>query len=67
MPQLPTINTPQQRIPRIFLLEAIVEGKAEGGYPWNGKSIEAQFARSSYPAAGHAPVRMMFKYGGAAP
>ena len=58
------MNTPQQKIPRIFLPEAILEGKADGGYPWNGKSIELQFARFSYPAAGHSPVRMMFKYGG---
>lgn len=63
MPQLPTINTPSQRIPRIFMPEAIADGKAEG-YPWNGKSIEVQFARFSYPAAGHAPVRMLYKYGG---
>ena len=64
MPQLPTVNTPNQRIPRIFLPEAILEGKTDGGYPWSGKSIEMQFAKFSYPAAGHAPVRMMFKYGG---
>ncbi len=64
MPQLPTMNTPHQRIPRIFLPEAILEGKTDGGYPWSGKSIESQFAKFSYPAAGHAPVRMMFKYGG---
>ena len=64
MPQLPTVNTPNQRIPRIFLPEAILDGKTDGGYPWSGKSIETQFAKFSYPAAGHAPVRMMFKYGG---
>src|SRR5262247_1592822 len=34
------------------------------GYPWVGKSIEHQFAKFSYPAPGHAPVRMMYKYGG---
>jgi hypothetical protein len=60
MPQLPTVNTPNQRIPRIFLPEAILEGKTDGGYPWSGKSIETQFAKFSYPAPGHAPVRMMF-------
>ena len=64
MPQLPTVNTPNQRIPRIFLPEAILDGKTDGGYPWSGKSIETQFAKFSYPAAGHAPVRMMYKYGG---
>ena len=45
MPQLPTMNTPFQRIPRIFMPEAIADGKAEG-YPWVGKSIEHQFANS---------------------
>jgi len=64
MPQLPTMNTPQQKIPRIYLPEAILDGKADGGYPWNGKSIEMQFGKFSYPAAGHARVRVMFKYGG---
>jgi trimethylamine-N-oxide reductase (cytochrome c) len=63
MPQLPTINTPSQRIPRIFMPEAIADGKAEG-YNWNGKSIELQFAKFSYPAPGHAPVKMLYKYGG---
>ncbi len=63
MPQLPTMNTPYQRIPRIFMPEAIADGKAEG-YPWVGKSIEHQFAKFSYPAPGHAPVRMLYKYGG---
>ena len=63
MPQLPTMNTSNQKIPRIFMPEAILEGKAEG-YLWNGKSIEHQFAKVNYPAAGHAPVRMLYKYGG---
>ncbi len=63
MPQLPTMNTPFQKIPRLFMPEAIIDGKAEG-YPWVGKSIEHQFAKFSYPAPGHAPVRMLYKYGG---
>ena len=63
MPQLPTMNTSNQKIPRIFMPEAILEGKADG-FLWNGKSIEHQFAKVSYPAAGHAPVRMLYKYGG---
>lgn len=63
MPQLPTINTPFQRIPRIWMPEAIADGKAEG-YPWIGKSIEHQFAKFAYPAPGHSPVKMLYKYGG---
>jgi trimethylamine-N-oxide reductase (cytochrome c) len=54
MPQLPTMNTSTQKIPRIWMPEAIVEGKAEG-YWWNGKSIEHQFGKIVYPAPGHAP------------
>ena len=45
MPQLPSMNSNGQRIPRIFVPEAILDGKAEG-YPWVGKSIEHQFART---------------------
>jgi len=63
MPQLPSMNSNGQRIPRIFVPEAILDGKAEG-YPWVGKSIEHQFARFAYPAAGHSPVHMLYKYGG---
>ena len=63
MPQLPTMNTPFQRIPRLKMPEAIADGSAEG-YPWVGKSIEHQFAKFSYPAPGHAPVKMLYKYGG---
>ena len=43
--------------------EAIADGKAEG-WPWIGKSIEHQFAKFSYPAPGHSPVKMLYKYGG---
>jgi trimethylamine-N-oxide reductase (cytochrome c) len=63
MPQLPTMNSNGQQIPRIWLPEAIYEGKAEG-YRWVGKSIEHQFGKFAYPAPGHSPVRMMYKYGG---
>jgi trimethylamine-N-oxide reductase (cytochrome c) len=63
MPQLPTMNSNGQRIPRIFVPEAVLDGKAEG-YPWVGKSIEHQFPKFTYPAAGHSPVHMLYKYGG---
>ncbi len=63
MPQLPTVSSAFQRIPRLQTPEAIVDGKAEG-YPWIGKSIEHQFAKFAYPAPGQAPVRMLYKYGG---
>ncbi len=63
MPQLPSINTNQQVIPRLQLPEAILEGKAEG-YVWDGQSIEAQFNKVVYPKPGYSPVRMLYKYGG---
>lgn len=63
MPQLPSMNSNGQQIPRIWMPEAIADGKAEG-YRWVGKSIEHQFGKFVYPAAGHAPVRMLYKYGG---
>ena len=63
MPQLPSMNSNGQMIPRIALPEAIIDGKAEG-YRWVGKSIEHQFGKFGYPAPGHSPVRMLYKYGG---
>jgi trimethylamine-N-oxide reductase (cytochrome c) len=64
MPQLPSYNPSTQKIPRLQIPEAILEGKAEG-YPWDGKTIEGQFRKFSYPAPGHSPVKMMYKIGGA--
>ena len=63
MPQLPSMNTVEQSIPRLQLPEAILTGKAEG-YIWDGKSIEAQFTKFSYPRPGYSPVKMLYKYGG---
>ena len=63
MPQLPSINTNTQIIPRMQLPQAIIEGKAEG-YLWNGSSIEAQFTKITYPKPGFSPVHMLWKYGG---
>ena len=64
MPQLPSYNPSTQRVPRLQIPEAILEGRAEG-YPWNGKTIEGQFQKFSYPQAGHAPIKLFYKYGGA--
>jgi trimethylamine-N-oxide reductase (cytochrome c) len=63
MPQLPSLNTVDQAIPRLFLPEAIINGKAEG-FAWDGKSIEAQFTKISYPKPGYSRVHMLYKYGG---
>ena len=63
MPQLPSMNTVEQSIPRLQLPEAILEGKAEG-YVWDGKSMQAQFNKISYPKPGYSEAKMLYKYGG---
>ena len=63
MPHLVTVNTVHQRIPRLQLPEAIIDGKAEG-YPREPTTLEGQFSKFSYPSPGHSPVRMFYKYGG---
>ncbi len=63
MPHLPSINTSTQKIPRLRIPEALLEGKAVG-YPTDPKSLEGQFTPFAYPAPGHSPIRMMYKYGG---
>jgi trimethylamine-N-oxide reductase (cytochrome c) len=63
VPHLATVNTVMQMVPRLRIPEAILEGKAFG-YMANPKTIEAQFMKMGYPAPGHAPVRMYYKYGG---
>jgi molybdopterin guanine dinucleotide-containing S/N-oxide reductase-like protein len=63
MPQLPTLNTVYQRIPRLKIPEAILNGHCEG-YPTDPKTIEGQFLKFDYPTPGHAPVKMYYKYGG---
>ena len=63
MPQLPTVNTVRQAIPKLKLPEAILDGKcsAQSNQPM---SIEDQFEEIVYPAPGYAPAKMYYKYGG---
>lgn len=63
MPQLPTMNTVYQKVPRLRIPEAILEGYCEG-YPTDARNIEGQFMKFTYPAPGHSPVKMYYKYGG---
>ncbi len=63
MPQLVSMNTVKQAVPRLTIPEAILEGKTSG-FPTDGNSIEGQFFGFDYPAPGHSPVRMYYKYGG---
>ena len=62
MPQLPTVNTVFQQIPRLHIPEAIMDGYTQG-YPTNNLTIEAQFKPFEYPAPGYSPVKMYYKYG----
>jgi trimethylamine-N-oxide reductase (cytochrome c) len=62
MPMLPTMSPVTQRIPRLKLPEAIMEGKAEW-YIRDPKSIEGQFARPAYPAPGYPEIKMYYRYG----
>ncbi len=63
MPQLASVNTVYQEVPRLRIPEAIIDG-ATYGYPTDSKTIEGQFRRYDYPAPGYSPVRMYYKYGG---
>jgi len=63
MPQLATVNTVYQRVPRLRIPEAILEGECEG-YPTDPKTIEGQFLKFEYPAPGYASVKLYYKYGG---
>ena len=63
MPQLPSMNSVSQMIPRLRIPEAILNGACEG-YPTDPKSIEGQFKKFTYPAPGHSPAKMYYKYGG---
>jgi trimethylamine-N-oxide reductase (cytochrome c) len=63
MPQLPSMNSVSQMIPRLRIPEAILNQACEG-YPTDPKSIEGQFKKIVYPAPGHSPSKMYYKYGG---
>jgi len=63
MPQLATMNTVYQRVPRLRIPEAILEGRTSG-YPTDPKTIEGQFLKFEYPAPGNSPVKLYYKYGG---
>ena len=63
MPQLATVNTVSQVVPRLKIPEAVMDGHCEA-YPTDPKSIEGQFQRFEYPAPGHSEIKMYYKYGG---
>jgi trimethylamine-N-oxide reductase (cytochrome c) len=63
MPNIVTMNTVKQSVPRLKIPEAIMEGHCES-YSSDGISIEGQFFPTQYPSPGHSPVKMYYKYGG---
>ncbi len=63
MPQVITMNTVKQTVPRLRIPEAVMEGKAEG-YPTDTTCIEGQFGKFEFPAPGHSTIKMYYKYGG---
>jgi len=63
MPQLPTVNTVYQAVPRLRIPEAILDGHTYG-YFSDPKTIEGQFRRFDFPAPGYSPIKMYYKYGG---
>ncbi len=64
IPHILTMNTSKQMIPRLQLPEAILEGKTLG-YLTDPSSINGQFLPFAYPAPGHSPIQILYKYGGA--
>ena len=62
MPHIVTMNSVRQSIPRKFIPEAIIDGKATG-FLTDVSSVQGQFIRTGYPAPGHVKVEMMYKYG----
>jgi len=64
MPNLVSMNSvAAPPIPRLRLPEAIM-GETVSGQLRDGRSIEAQFNSPRYPAPGHSPVHLFYKYGG---
>ena len=62
MPHIVTMSTVRQSIPRKFIPEAILEGKASG-YALDVSTVQGQFMKFGYPAPGHSKIEMMYKYG----
>ncbi len=63
LPQSPSVNSEYQQIPRLRIPEAIIEKHAEA-HNMPVYSVHGQFSKVSYPAPGHSPVKMYYKYGG---
>ncbi len=64
MPHIVTMSSVKQAIPRMYLPEAIMHGKAMG-WLTAVDSVQGQFFPFGYPSPGHVPVEMIYKYGSA--
>ena len=62
MPHIVTMSSVRQVIPRMWLPEAIMQGKALG-YATDVGSVQGQFFPVGYPSPGHVPVQMLYRYG----
>lgn len=62
MPHLMTTNSVKQRIPRLKFPDAILNGHCEGNV-MAVDSVSGQFEKHVYPAEGHVPVEMLYRYG----
>jgi trimethylamine-N-oxide reductase (cytochrome c) len=63
MPQLPTINTVLQLVPRLRIPEALLGEPCEA-HMTSSFSTHHQFMKFAYPAPGHSTIKMYYKYGG---
>jgi trimethylamine-N-oxide reductase (cytochrome c) len=63
MPQLPTVNSVLQGVPRLRIPEAL-EGKPVSGYMTSFITQTGQFFPIFYPSPGHSTVKLYYKYGG---
>ncbi len=63
MPSTFTGSNVKQLVPRLKIPEAILDQKTDG-YPLDFMSLEGQFQKFEYPAPGHSPVKLWYRYGG---
>lgn len=64
MPHVMSMNPVKQMVPRLQLPDAILNGAAEG-FLTDPTSMHGQFLNFKYPAPGHSPIQILYKYGGA--
>ena len=61
-------NPVQQKLYRLLLPDAVLNGKTEWrGETFSNRSLEQQFKPFTYPLPGHSPVKMFYRYGGSFP